>query len=234
MRRVGFVLGVSVVMAAMVVLIAGSVLAKDTQPKQTYVDKVVATQYFALPGSAASFRGVAKDIEGDGDPGINGVLDTKITYTGRPGPGVPTDITGGTWMLCSHGFKSPPLDTTVNPPTQIPPECNTGTPDSTIALQGSVRDGTAVWDTDGGTALVPTGLDSPSPPCIPVYTGAAEVEAVFTVTGGTVNGVPVTGKGIGHFKGILDHGPFTQYTCPGGQPLGTFRATLEGTLELKF
>jgi hypothetical protein len=57
MRRVGFVLGVSVVMAAMVVLIAGSVLAKDPQQKQTYVDEVVATQYFALPGSAASFRG---------------------------------------------------------------------------------------------------------------------------------------------------------------------------------
>jgi len=46
MRRVGLVLGVSVVMAAMVVLIAGSVLARDTQqkPKPIYVEKVHAKQ----------------------------------------------------------------------------------------------------------------------------------------------------------------------------------------------
>jgi hypothetical protein len=222
MRRVGLVLGVSAVMAAMVILIAGSVLAKDTQQKQTYVDQVDAKQYFALPGSAAWFRGSATDIEGAGDPGINGELDTKITYTGTPGPGVTTDITGGSWVLCSNVIPDPP-----NPQTQ--PVCATG---SALALQGTVRDGTAVWDTDGGTALVPTGLDSP--PCIPVYAGAAEVEAVFTIKPvGTVNGVPVTEKGIGHFKGILDHGPFSQYTCPGDDP-GLYPATLEGTLELKF
>jgi hypothetical protein len=225
MRRVGLVLGVSVVMAAMVVLIAGSVLAKDNQQKQTYVDEVAAEQYFALPGSAAWFRGVANDIEGDGDPGINGELDTKITYTGTPGPGVTTDITGGSWVLCSNVTPDPP-----NPQTQ--PVCEPG---SRIALQGNVRDGTAVWDTDGGTASVPTGLLPPSgPPCIPVYGGAAQVEAVFTIKpGGTVNGVDVTEKGIGHFKGILDHSPFLQYTCP-SDPVGKYRATLTGTLELKF
>jgi hypothetical protein len=48
-----------------------------------------------------------------------------------------------------------------------------------------------------------------------------------------VNGVDVTEKGIGHFKGILDHSPFLQYTCP-GDPVGKYRATLTGTLELKF
>jgi hypothetical protein len=220
MRRVGLVLGVSVVMAAMVVLIAGSVLAKDNQQKQTYVDEVAAEQYFALPGSAAWFRGVANDIEGDGDPGLTGELDTKITYTGTPGPGVTTDITGGSWVLCSNVTPDPP-----NP--QIQAVC---APGSAIALQGNVRDGTAVWDTDGGTAVVPT----PSGGCIPVYGGAAQVEAVFTIKpGGTVNGVDVTKKGIGHFKGTLDHRPLLAYECP-GDPLGKYRATLTGTLELKF
>ena len=229
MRRITLVVAVAVTMAVMVVLIAGSVLAKDTQPKQTYVDEVYAEQYFALPGSAASFRGEAKDIEGDGDLGINGELDTKITYTGRPEAGGTSDITGGTWILCSK-FTAPPRDPMTG--ALIEPVC----PDeSTIALQGTVRDGTAVWDTKGGTALVPTGLLPPSgPPCIPVYAGAAQVEAVFTIAPvGTVNGVRVTKKGIGHFKGTLDHGPFSLYTCPGDAP-GLHPATLTGTLELKF
>src|SRR5215208_571649 len=209
MRRVGFVLGVSVVMAAMVVLIAGSVLANDTQPEQTYVDKVDAKQYFALPGSAAYFRGMAEDIEGDGDPGLTAEVDARITYSGTPGPGVETRLTGG---------------------TLIEPVCPT---ESTIALQGTVRDGgTAVWDTKGGTALVPTGLSSP--PCIPVYAGKAKVEAVFDIApGGTVNGVKVTEQGIGQFKGKLDHKPFLNYKCPGDRP-GLYPATLTGTLELKF
>jgi hypothetical protein len=212
-------------MAVMVVLITGSVLAKDSQQKQTYVDEVVATQYFAIPGSAAWFRGEAKDIEGDGNPGIDGELDTKITYSGTPGPGVTTDITGGSWVLCSNVTPDPP-----NP--QIQAVC---APGSAIALQGTVKDGTAVWDTDGGTALVATGLVPPSgPPCIPVYGGAAQVEAVFTVRpGGTVNGVPVTEKGIGHFKGTLDHSPLLDYKCPGDDP-GLYHAKLTGTLELKF
>src|SRR5215208_7240747 len=135
MRRVGFVLGVSVVMAAMVVLIAGSVLANDTQPEQTYVDKVDAKQYFALPGSAAYFRGMAEDIEGDGDPGLTAEVDARITYSGAPGPGVETTLTGGTWILCS--------EFTAAPDSRSTPEC---TPDSAIALQGSVvSGGTAEW-----------------------------------------------------------------------------------------
>jgi hypothetical protein len=229
MRRLGLVLGVSVVMAAMVVLIAGSVLAKDTQQKQLFVDEVDAKQYFALPGSAASFRGVANDIEGDRDPGLTAEIDARITYSGTPGPGVETRLTGGTWILCSK-FTAPPRDP--NTGALIEPVCPS---ESTIALQGSVRDGTAVWDTDGGTALVPTGLLPPSgPPCIPVYAGAADVEAVFTIAPvGTVNGVDVTEKGIGHFKGTLDHSPFLDYKCPGDRP-GLYPATLTGTLELKF
>jgi hypothetical protein len=225
MRRITLVVMVTVVMAAMLVLIAGSVLAKDTQQKQTYVDTVEAEQYFALPGSAAWFRGTATDIPTDGDPGINGELDTKITFTRTPGPGVTTDITGGSWVLCSNVTPDPP-----DPRTQ--PVCE---PNSAIALQGNVRDGTAVWDTDGDTASVPTGLLPPSgPPCIPVYGGAAQVEAVFTVRpGATVNGVPVTRKGIGHFKGTLDHSPLLAYQCP-GDPVGKYHATLTGTLELKF
>jgi hypothetical protein len=225
MRRITLVVMVAVVMAAMVVLIAGSVLAKDTQQKQTYVDTVEAEQYFALPGSAAWFRGTATDIPTDGDPGINGELDTKITYTGTPGPGVTTDITGGSWVLCSNVTPDPP-----DPRTQ--PVCE---PNSAITLQGNVRDGTAVWDTDGDTALVPTGLLPPSgPPCIPVYGGAGQVEAVFTVRpGGTVNGVPVTEKGLGHFKGTLDHSPLLDYKCPGDDP-GLYHAKLTGSLELKF
>jgi hypothetical protein len=189
---------------------------------------VVATQYFALPGSAAWFRGEAKHVEGDGDPGLTGELDTKITYAGTPGPGVTTDITGGSWVLCSNVTPDPP-----NPQTQ--PVCEEPEePSSAIALQGNVRDGTAVWDTGGDNASVPAGLLPPSPPCIPVYGGAAEVEAVFTVRpGGTVNGVPVTEKGIGHFKGTLDHSPLLDYKCPGDDP-GLYHATLTGTLELKF
>jgi hypothetical protein len=220
---------VAVVMAAMLVLIAGSVLAKDSQQKQTYVDTVEAEQYFALPGSAAWFRGTATAIPSDGDPGLTGELDTKITYTGTPGPGVTTDITGGSWVLCSNVTPDPP-DPRTQPVCEEPEE-----PGSSIALQGNVRDGTAVWDTDGDTASVPTGLLPPSgPPCISVYGGAAQVEAVFTVRpGGTVNGVPVTQKGIGHFKGTLDHSPLLAYECP-GDPVGKYHATLTGTLELKF
>jgi hypothetical protein len=227
MNRVGLVLGVSVVMAAMVVLIAGSVLANDTQPEQTYVDKVDAKQYFALPGSAAYFRGMAEDIEGDGDPGLTAEVDARITYSGTPGPGVETRLTGGTWILCSK-FTAPPRDPMTG--ALIEPVCPT---ESTIALQGTVRDGgTAVWDTKGGTALVPTGLSSP--PCIPVYAGKAKVEAVFDIApGGTVNGVKVTEQGIGQFKGKLDHKPFLNYKCPGDRP-GLYPATLTGTLELKF
>ena len=61
-------------------------------------------------------------------------------HTGLPaGSNVTSEITHGTWILCSHGFTAPPLDISVKPPTPIPPTCNAGTPDSTIALQGIVR-----------------------------------------------------------------------------------------------
>jgi hypothetical protein len=123
-------------------------------------------------------------------------------------------------MLCSEGFKSPPLDSTVFPPTPIPPECNTDSADSAIALQGNVSSGTAEWDTDGRYAnvLTPGGL-------ISVYAGVAKVEGVFTVTpGGTVNGVPVTEEGTGTFEGTLDHRPLLD-----GEP-----PILKGELELKF
>src|SRR5829696_7283406 len=106
MRRVGLVLGVAVVMAAMKALTVGSALAKNTQPKADYIDKVVAEQYFAAPG-ISMFRGAAKDIEGDGDAGLTAEVDARITYSGAPGPGAETTLTGGTWILCSE-FKAGP------------------------------------------------------------------------------------------------------------------------------
>jgi hypothetical protein len=95
MRRVTLVLALAVVMAAMMALTVGSALANDTQPKpETYIDKVVTEQYFAQGPSAANqyvgtsmFRGDATDIEGDGDPGLTGKLDARITYSGgSPAP----------------------------------------------------------------------------------------------------------------------------------------------------
>jgi len=214
MRRISLVLGVAVVIAAMVVLIVGSALANDTQPTQlTYTDTVKAEQYFAFPGTAM-FRGKAKDIPNDGDPGLTGYLDTSITYEGRPDSGVTNRITGGSWMLCSEGFESPPLDNTGTP---IAPACIT---DSKIALQGTVvSDGKAEWDTGGGYAIVQT----PRGP-ISVYAGVARVKANFTVSpGGTVNGEVVTG-GFGEFEGKLNHRPLLD-----GEP-----PILKGTLVLKF
>lgn len=227
MRRITLVVVLAVVMVAMIALTVGSALAKDTRPKpETYIDTVDAKQYFARGPSAANpvgigmFRGGAKDIESDGDPGLTGELDARITYTGgAPGPGVENTITGGEWMLCSAGFKRPPLDFTVFPPTPIEPECKPG---SAIALRGTVSSGTAEWDEDGGYAdvLTPSGV-------ISVYAGEAEVEGVFTVTGGTVNNDLVDG-GSGKFEGTLDHHPLLDGEPNGKPPI------LEGTLELKF
>ena len=213
MRRVTLVVGVAVTVAAMMVLTVGSALANDTQPTQvTYTDTVKAEQYFAFPGTAM-FRGKAKDIPNDADPGLTGYLDTRITYLGRPDSGVTTPITGGAWMLCSEGFESPPLDNTGTP---IAPACIT---DSKIALQGTVSDGKAEWDTGGGYAIVQT----PRGP-ISVYAGVAKVKADFTVTpGGTVNGEVVTG-GFGAFEGTLNHRPLLD-----GEP-----PILKGTLKLTF
>ena len=104
MRRITLVLGLAVTMAVMMVLTVGSALAKDSQQKQTYVQEVDAKQYFALPGSAAWFRGEAKDVEGDADPGLTGELDTKITYTGTPAPGsrLTSLAARGCFALTSH------------------------------------------------------------------------------------------------------------------------------------
>jgi hypothetical protein len=224
MRRVTLVVAVAVTVAATLALTVGSALANDARQKETYVDSVKAEQYFALPGKSWFF-GQATDIVGDGEPGLEGYLDTRITYTGTPGPGLTNPITGGSWLLCSEftqEFQDDPLTN--------PPECTT-TPGSAIVLQlqGNVRDGTAVWDKRGDTAVVP----APSGGCIPVYGGVAKVKADFTVTGGTVNGVTVTEEGTGKFKGTLDHRPLLAYNC-GVDPIGKYHAILEGTLKLKF
>jgi hypothetical protein len=215
MRRFNLVVALAVVLVATMALTVGSALAKDTQPKpETYTDAVVTKQYFARGPSAANlvgigmFRGEAKDIEGDGDPGLTGELDARITYTGgAPGPGVKNTVNGGAWMLCSE-FRA-------DPDPRSLPECK---PSSAIVLHGTVSSGTAEWDEDGGYAdvLTPSGV-------ISVYAGQAEVEGVFTVTGGTVNNEPVNG-GSGKFEGTLDHHPLLD-----GEP-----PILEGTLELKF
>jgi hypothetical protein len=207
MRRIGLVLGVSVVMAAMMALTVGSALAKNTKPKADYIDKVLAEQYFAAPG-IGMFRGAATDIEGDGDPGLTAEVDARITYSGAPGPGVETTITGGTWILCSEFTAAPDFRST--------PEC---TPDSAIALQGTVvSGGTAEWDTEGGYAVVQT----PRGPIL-VYAGEARVEADIINVSGTVDGVSVSG-GTGKFEGTLFHQPLLD----GENPI------LEGTLELTF
>jgi hypothetical protein len=191
MKRVSLVLGVAVVMAAMLVLTVGSALAKNTKPKPDYISEVHALQYFASPGVSKFFGGVT-DKEGDEDPGLTGQLNATITYefpAGRPGPGVETTITGGTWTL-------------------------TG-PD--VALQGTVSDGTAKWNTDAGYAMTDGGIE--------VYAGQAAVEAYFNNASGTVEGVSVSG-GKGELKGTIYHYPLLE--DPDKPPI------LDGTLELKF
>jgi hypothetical protein len=208
------VLGVSVVMAAMVVLIVGSALARDTQPKPKpiYVEDVDAKQYFAAPGESRFF-GRAIDDPSDGDVGLTGLLDTRITYNfpeGRPGPGVETTITGGKWMLCSQFAADPRTN---------PPQC---TSTSAVALTGTVGDGDTVkggeakWDTLADDATIDNGAL--------VYGGKANVEAFFVVESGRVDDMTVTG-GTGIFEGTLDHEPL--FATPDQPP------TLKGTLELK-
>jgi hypothetical protein len=218
MRRMRLVLALAAMMA-----LAGPSVANATQPEQeSYADRVEARQYFAQPPSSdnpvgvSMFRGFATNIADDRDPGLPGQLDTRITYTGVSGPGVTNIVTGGAWMLCSQGFTLLPLDTTVTPPAPTTPECNTtGTPGSTIALQGTVSEGTAEWDETGTYATLPTGQ---------VYAGVAKVNVHFTDATGTVDGVSVSG-GSGKFKGTLDHRPLL--LVPRQPPI------LKGTLELK-
>lgn len=217
MKRIILLLTMATMLATMLAL-AGPSLAKNTKPKQeTYTDRVEeAQQYFARPPSAENpvgismFRGLATDIEDDRDPGLPGQLDTRIAYTGGvPGPGATNDITGGEWMLCSQ-FTAPPRDATTGQLNE--PQC---TSDSQISLRGTVSSGTAKWD-DTGTYASLLGVG-------PVYAGEAEVESVFTVTGGTVNNKPVNG-GSGKFEGTLNHTPLLS----GSRPIIT------GTLELTF
>jgi hypothetical protein len=217
-------------MAAMIALTVGSALAKDSNPAKTkYTDPISGYEYNAVsPRLSATGEGIAQfrttvdPVEGD----LPGELDATIYYKGLPaGPNVTSEITHGTWILCSHGFTSPPLDIRVNPPTPIPPECNAdaGTPDSTIALQGIVRGGTVRWREKGYYV--------PSPLGTPLWIGKAAVKAPLCITGGTVYGVPVE-KGSGKFKGTLDHSPLTLPP----DPITGLRQppTVVGTIKLKF
>jgi hypothetical protein len=226
MRRISLVVGVAVVMAAMIALTVGSALAKDTnRAKTTYTDDDVSGYEYNAVSARLSPTGEGigqfrATVEGE----LPGELDATIYYTGIPGPNVTSEITHGTWIFCSHGFTAPPLDTTVNPPTLIPPVCNAGTPDSTIALQGIVKGGTASWREEGlyvQSPIVGTQL----------WIGIADVNAPLAITGGTVYGVPVE-KGSGKFKGTLDHTPLLLPP----DPITNLRQppTVDGTLRLKF
>jgi hypothetical protein len=228
MRRISLVLGVAVVMAAIIALTVGSALAKDSNRAKTkYTDPISGYEYNAVSPrlsatgeGIAQFRATVDPEEGD----LPGQLDATIYYTGPPaGPNVTSEITHGTWILCSHGFTSPPLDIRVNPPTPIPPVCNAGTPDTTIALQGIVRGGTIRWREKGYYVLSPLGT--------PLWIGIADVKGPLGITGGTVCGVPVE-RGSGKFEGTLDHSPLTLPP----DPITGLRQppTVVGTITLKF
>ena len=225
MRRISLVLGVAVVMAAMIALTIGSALAKDndrdktknTDPINGYEYNAVSPRLSATGEGIGQFRATVDPEEGDPPK----ELDATIYYTGPPaGPDVTSEITHGTWILCSHGFTAPPLDIRVNPPTPIPPECNA---DSTIALEGIVRGGTIRWRQKGYYVTSPLGT--------PLWIGKAAVKAPLGITGGTVYGVPVE-KGSGKFKGTLDHTPLLLPP----DPITGLRLppTVVGTLRLEF
>ena len=98
-------------MAAMIALTVGSALAKDSNPaKTTYTDdNVSGYEYNAVsPRLSATGEGigqfratVARELPGE--------LDATIYYTGIHGPNVTSEITHGTWILCSV-FEKPPID----------------------------------------------------------------------------------------------------------------------------
>ena len=206
MRRVGLVLGVSLVMAAMMALTVGSALAKDSNSAQTtYTDHIVeGYEYHAVPPHLSATReGIGQfraTVAGD----LPGKLDATIYYTGIPGPNATSEITHGTWILCS--------EFTADPSTVTEPEC---TSDSAIQLTGTVRGGTARWDEFGYYVPGPLGTQ--------VWIGVADVKATLGITGGTVDGVSVE-KGSGKFEGELDHLPL----ITGGDP------TVTGDVTLKF
>jgi hypothetical protein len=226
MRRISLVLGVAVVMAAIIALTVGSALAKDSNRAKTkYSDPISGYEYYAASGIGQFRATVVPDLE-EGD--LPGELDATIYYTGPPaGPNVTSVITHGTWILCSHGFADPPLDIRVNPPTPIPPVCNTDTTDPTtdptIALEGIVRGGTIRWQKEGKYVTGPSGTL--------LWIGKADVKGPLAITGGTVYGVPVE-KGSGKFEGTLDHSPLLLEP----DPITRLRQppTFDGTITLKF
>ena len=214
MRRISLVLGVAVVMAAMIALTGGSALAKDSNPaKTTYTDdnvsgyeyNAVSPRLSATGESIGEFHATVDPVE---DPveevALPGELDATIYYTGIPGPNVTSEITHGTWILCSK-FSAEP-----SPLTE--PEC---TSDSAIQLTGIVRGGTVRWTEEGYYVPSPLGTQ--------LWIGIADVKAPLGITGGTVYGVPVE-KGSGKFEGTLDHTPLIQRLPP----------TVDGTVRLKF
>ena len=224
-RRITLVLGVAVIMAAMIALTVGSALAKDSNPaKTTYTDdKVRGYEYNAVsPRLSATGEGIGQfRATVEGDPGrspstvLPGELDATIYYTGIPGPNVTSEITHGTWILCSV-FKAPPID--LNTGALIEPKCTT---DSAIQITGTVRGGTARWREEG--------LYVPSPLGTQLWIGIADVKAPLGITGGTVYGVPVE-KGSGKFEGTLDHTPLIPDPTTGERR----PPTVVGTLRLKF
>jgi hypothetical protein len=207
MRRISLVVGVAVVMAAMIALSVGSALAKDNnRAKTTYTDDYVSGyEYNAVsPRLSVTGEGIGQfraTVAGD----LPGELDATIYYTGIPGPNVTSEITHGTWILCSEFMADP------SPLTE--PEC---TSTSAIQLTGIVRGGTARWTEEGYYVTSPLGTQ--------LWIGVADVKAPLGITGGTVYGVPVE-KGSGKFEGTLDHRPLIQRLPP---------TAYDGTLRLKF
>src|SRR5215208_3840295 len=223
MRRITLFLGVAVVMAAMIALTVGSALAKDSHPAKTkYTDPISGYEYNAVsPRLSATLEGIGQfraTVDPDEDEeDLPGELDATIYYTGIPGPNVTSEITHGTWILCSV-FKAPPID--LNTGALIEPKC---TPDSAIQLTGVVRGGTARWREEGSYA---------SPLGTQLWIGIADVKAPLGITGGTVYGVPVE-KGSGKFEGTLDHSPLLLPP----DPITRLRqppTVYDGTLRLKF
>src|SRR5215213_8875973 len=219
MRRISLVLGVAVVMAAMIALTGGSALAKDSNPaKTTYTDdNVSGYEYNAVsPRLSATGEGIGQ-FRATVAEQLPGELDATIYYTGIPGPNVTSEITHGTWILCSV-FKAPPID--LNTGALIEPACD---PNSAIQLTGIVRGGTARWREEGSYVMSPLGTQ--------LWIGIADVKAPLAITGGTVYGVPVE-KGSGKFEGTLDHSPLLLEP----DPITDLRQppTVVGTLRLKF
>jgi Excalibur calcium-binding domain len=196
--------------------------AKDSNRAKTkYSDPIIGYEYYAVEGIGQFRATVVPDLE---ERELPGQLDATIYYKGPPaGPNVTSVITHGTWILCSHGFTHPPLDISVNPPTPIPPVCNTDTPETTIALEGIVRGGTLRWQEEGYYVTGPLGT--------PLWIGEADVKGPLGITGGTVFGVPVE-KGSGKFEGTLDHSPLILPP----DPITRLRQppTFDGTITLKF